>query len=184
MLIISLYESYDQFGSSLWTRLGSKSESADFDTFAGRGKPSSGPHNKQILGHEPSNDAVVKAAEDCVGCVGLFRDSCEIRLDPIRRKQVRRCSFPNIPRPYLLMRPKLRCSIVDGMHLYQDVFKFQPLGEPPGYARQAVLNSLKDKWNQGQTRLLFPTPDLMASTVRKLVLTKAPAILLIPEWPK
>ena len=88
------------------------------------------------------------------------------------------------PRGDLQIRRQLRRSIADGMLAPRDVFKFRPLGEHPSYLRRAAFEELKRDWDKEQVRLLCPPVDLIGATVQKLVKSKAPAILLIPDWPR
>lgn len=88
------------------------------------------------------------------------------------------------PRGDLQIRRQLRRSIADGMKAPVDVFKFRPLGEHPSYLRRAFMDELQKEWDRETVRLLCPPVDLIGATVRKLALTKAPALLLIPDWPR
>ena len=64
-----------------------------------------------------------------------------------------------------------------------EAFKYRPLGEHPVFMRKMVLEELERPWDEGMVRLLCPTVDLIMAKVKKLARRKAPAILLIPDWP-
>jgi Reverse transcriptase (RNA-dependent DNA polymerase) len=87
------------------------------------------------------------------------------------------------PRNDLRVRRQLRRSVMDGMRAPVDAFPYRPLGEHPVFMRRQVFAELGADWDREQTRLLCPPVDLIGAVVRKLRLTKAPAMLLIPNWP-
>ena len=72
------------------------------------------------------------------------------------------------PRGDLRIRRKLRRSVQDGMRVKEDAFLYRPLGEHPVFLR----------------RQAYAEADLIRATVMKLAQTKAPAILIIPDWPR
>lgn len=88
------------------------------------------------------------------------------------------------PRGDLQIRRQLRRSIVAGMQAPEDVFRYRPLGEHPSYLRKASFKELSVKWEATHVRLLCPPVDLIGATVAKLTQSKAPSILLIPDWPR
>lgn len=88
--------------------------------------------------------------------------------------------FPNGD---LLIRRKLRRSVADGMKAPLDAFKYRPLGDHPFIRRKLMIEGMMKDWSDGQAQLLCPPVDLLMVTVNKLARTKAPAILLIPDWP-
>jgi hypothetical protein len=49
--------------------------------------------------------------------------------------------------------------------------------------REQAYSELASSWSGTMTQLLGPPPDLMAPVVRKLRATRAPAVILMPDWP-
>jgi hypothetical protein len=84
----------------------------------------------------------------------------------------------------LRVRRQLRRSVMDGMAAPVDVFPYRPLGEHPVFMRKQALAELAASWTGPETRLLCPPPDLTAAVVRKLMTSGAPAVLLVPDWPR
>jgi hypothetical protein len=83
----------------------------------------------------------------------------------------------------LAVRQKLRRSVVDGMMAPFDSFPLQPLGEHPVFLRRQSHNELASHWSREKTRLLCPPVGLIAVVVIKQLISKAPALLLMPYWP-
>jgi hypothetical protein len=83
----------------------------------------------------------------------------------------------------LLVRRHLRCSILAGMKELIDAFPYRPFVEQPLFARRQAYTELASHWSTEETRLLCPTLDLMGAVIRKLKWTRAPAILMAPDWP-
>jgi hypothetical protein len=81
----------------------------------------------------------------------------------------------------LAVRQTLRSSVVDGMMAPLDLFPLRPLGEHPVFLRRQCHNKLASHWSREDTRLLCPPAELMATVVRKLRISKAPALLLMPD---
>ena len=88
------------------------------------------------------------------------------------------------PRGDLQIRRHLRRSVAAGMQAPRDAFKYRPLGEHPSVLRKITMQELESDWSLDEVRLLCPPVDLIGPTVNKLSRTKAPAILLIPNWPR
>jgi len=88
------------------------------------------------------------------------------------------------PRGDLQIRRQLRRSVLDGVKAPRDTFKFRPVGENPVVQRKQAFAELARVWEPGEMRLLCPPVDLIMATVHKLEQTKAPAVLLIPDWPR
>jgi hypothetical protein len=65
-----------------------------------------------------------------------------------------------------------------------DSFPLRPLGEHPVLLRRQCHNELVSLRSREETRLLCPPVELMAEVVRKLRISKAPALLLMPDWPR
>jgi Reverse transcriptase (RNA-dependent DNA polymerase) len=84
----------------------------------------------------------------------------------------------------LAVRQTLRRSVVDGMMAPLDSFPLRPLGVHPVFLRRQCHNELALHWSREETRLLCPPVELMAAVVRKLRISKAPALLLMPDWPR
>jgi hypothetical protein len=84
----------------------------------------------------------------------------------------------------LSVRKTLRRSVVDGMMAPLDSFLLRPLREHPVFLRRQCHNELASHWSREETRLLCPPVELMAAVVRKLRISKAPALLLMPDWPR
>jgi hypothetical protein len=83
------------------------------------------------------------------------------------------------------VRGTLRQSVADGMLAPHDAFPLRPLGEHPVFLRRQCHAELAAAWRAtDETRLLCPPTDLLAAVVRNLRLTRAPAILLMPDWPR
>lgn len=58
------------------------------------------------------------------------------------------------------------------------------LGAHPVYARRHAFEELSKPWEANVLHVLYPPPDLALATVRRLRLTKVPAVLLLPDWPR
>jgi hypothetical protein len=84
----------------------------------------------------------------------------------------------------LAVRQTLRRSVVDGIMAPFDSFPLRPLGEHPVFLRRQSHNELASHWSREETRLLCPPVELMAAVVTKLWISKAPALLLMTEWPR
>lgn len=84
----------------------------------------------------------------------------------------------------LQIKRRLRHSVVAGMKAPIDSFRYRPVGEHPVFLRRQAFRELDSEWDLGEVRLLCPPVDLIGATVRKLRNTQAPAILLIPDWPR
>lgn len=78
--------------------------------------------------------------------------------------------------------PRLRRSIAAGIRAPRDAFPYRPLGEHPYVNRKLLLEELQRAWTLDETLVLCPPPDLIPAVLRKLNQTRAPALLLIPEW--
>lgn len=82
------------------------------------------------------------------------------------------------------IRKELVHSVVAGLELPPGVLKYpRSLGENPVYARRHAYAELRRLWSSKRIQVLYPPPDLAGSTVRKFRLTRAQAILLLPDWP-
>lgn len=79
---------------------------------------------------------------------------------------------------------RLRRSIADGMQVPLDAFPLRPLGEHPAFLRRQTIQELAADWETDRMRLLCPPLDLVGTTVRKIRRTGAPAVLLVPNWPR
>lgn len=89
------------------------------------------------------------------------------------------------PRDDLQVRRQLRRSVKDGMMAPLDVFPYRPLGDHPRYARAYAFDQLAQPWNRTDgIRLLCPPVDLIGPTLHKLRTSGAPALLMIPDWPR
>lgn len=75
-------------------------------------------------------------------------------------------------------------SIEDGMWEQPAGFVHRPLGDPLSFRRINCLQELDEQWTRDQVRLLSPPPDLITPTLIKLRQSQAPAMLLIPKWPR
>jgi hypothetical protein len=84
----------------------------------------------------------------------------------------------------LAVRQTPRRSVVDGMMAPFDSFLLRPLGEHPVFLRRQCHNELASHWSREETQLLCPPVELMAAVVRKIRISKAPALLLTPDWPR
>lgn len=94
------------------------------------------------------------------------------------------CLSRRFPRGDLQIRRQLRRSVVDGMGAPRDVFPFRPVGENPIAQRKQAYAELASEWNRQEMRLLCPPIDLISATLHKLEETRAPAVLVIPDWPR
>jgi hypothetical protein len=85
----------------------------------------------------------------------------------------------------LAVKDTLRQSVVDGMLVPCDVFPIRPLGEHPVFLRRQCHAELSSAGRAtDENRLVCPLTDLLAAVVRKWRLTRAPALLLMPDWPR
>jgi hypothetical protein len=84
----------------------------------------------------------------------------------------------------LTVRQTLRSSVVNRMMKPLNSFPLRPLGERPVFLRRKCHNELESHWSREETRMLCPPVELMAAVVRKLRISKAPALLLMPDWPR
>ena len=80
--------------------------------------------------------------------------------------------------------PQLRRSIKAGMRAPVDAFQFRPLGEPSFMQRRLALAEMDREWTKTETLMLCPPPDLIQPCLDKLRMTRAPAVMLIPDWPR
>jgi hypothetical protein len=87
------------------------------------------------------------------------------------------------PRDDLRVRCQRRRSVMDGLLAPKDAFPYRPLGEHPVFAQKQAFLELAGPWQKGGTLLLYPPVDLVGAVVRKLRITKAPEVLLVPDWP-
>jgi hypothetical protein len=82
------------------------------------------------------------------------------------------------------IRETLKRSFADGLQVPLSHFPYRTtLGEHPVYARQRAYEELASTWSPLEVRMLCPPVDLLAPIVRKIRRTRAPTILLMPEWP-
>lgn len=88
------------------------------------------------------------------------------------------------PRGDLRIQRQVRLSVQAGMQAPVDSFPFRPLGEHPRFLRQQAYTELAAEWDPSEVRMLCPPVDLLSATVRKLRATGAPALLLMPDWPR
>lgn len=79
---------------------------------------------------------------------------------------------------------KLVRSVLDGLKVGAPLRYPRTLGSHPVYARRHAFEELQRQWNPNEIQVLYPPPDLAMATVRRLHLSKAPAILLLPDWPQ
>lgn len=84
----------------------------------------------------------------------------------------------------ITMKQQLLRSIRDGIQAPEGTLRERPLGEHPVFNRHQCLHDLNDNWNPNELRLLCPPVDLITPVLVKLRQTRAPAILLIPDWPR
>jgi hypothetical protein len=84
----------------------------------------------------------------------------------------------------LQIRRQLQRSVTAGMEAPLEAFQYRPLGEHPVYRKMQAWRELQMPWPRHQVRVLCPPVDLIGPVVRKLQETRAPAVLLIPDWPK
>lgn len=75
-------------------------------------------------------------------------------------------------------------SVLDGLSLEAPMRFPRTLGSHPVYARRHAFEDLQRHWNPHEIQVLFPPPDLAMATVRRLRLSHAPAVLLLPDWPQ
>lgn len=88
------------------------------------------------------------------------------------------------PRGDLQIRRHVRRSVMDGMRAPIDAFPFRPVGEHPVFLRRQAFKELSEDWSKEDVRLLCPPVELITPTLLKLQQTRAPALLLIPDWPR
>ena len=88
------------------------------------------------------------------------------------------------PRGDLQIRRQLRHSVVAVMKAPIEVFKQRPLGDPPVFGRRQAFDELQRPLDKSEVRLLCPPVDLITVTLQKLEVSRAPAMLLIPDWPR
>ena len=75
-------------------------------------------------------------------------------------------------------------SVLDGLRMGAPLRYPRTLGSHPVYARRHAFEELQRQWNPKEIQVLYPPPDLAMATVRRLQLSNAPAILLLPDWPQ
>lgn len=86
------------------------------------------------------------------------------------------------PRGDLQIRRQVRRSVLAGMNAPIEAFRFRPIGEHPRYLRHSIYQELSRSWGREEVRLLCPPVDLIMAVVHKLRESRAPALLLIPDW--
>lgn len=84
----------------------------------------------------------------------------------------------------LMIQRQLTRSIAAVMRAQPVDFGRRPLRDPPVFRRIQCLQELDEHWDPTQVRLLCPPPDLITPILIKLRQTSAPAMLLIPKWPR
>jgi hypothetical protein len=83
----------------------------------------------------------------------------------------------------LTMRHSLLRSVADGLRAPAALSRNQArLGENIAYTRRRVLEEIGSHWEREQTRVLCPPVDLIPVVLRKIQTTRAPVILLFPDW--
>jgi hypothetical protein len=82
------------------------------------------------------------------------------------------------------IRRTLRLFVMADMQAPADSFPLRPLGEHPVFLRRQCYQELAADWLKSEMRLLCPPTDLIRAVVRNLRLTGAPAVLLVPDWPR
>lgn len=65
-----------------------------------------------------------------------------------------------------------------------DAFPFRPFGEHPFYLHIWIYQETDHHWDKDEVLLLCPPVDLICAVVSKLRTTQAPAMFLIPDWPR
>ena len=85
------------------------------------------------------------------------------------------------PHSDLQIRRELWHSVRDLLRAPVDSFPYRPVGEHPVQLRRQSFAKLASQWSREDIRLLCPPVNLIIAAVRKLRLTKAPAVLLIPD---
>ncbi len=84
----------------------------------------------------------------------------------------------------LHVRNWLRQSVLDGAVAPIDAFPYRPLGETQYFWLKKTLQQLRSRWDVTEVRLLCPPVDLIQDAVAKLRAMGAPAMFLIPDWPR
>jgi hypothetical protein len=84
----------------------------------------------------------------------------------------------------IAVRQTLRRSVVDEMMALFDSFPLRPLGKHLVFLRRQCHNELASHWSRKETRLLCPPVEHMAAVVRKLRISKAHALHMMPDWPR
>jgi hypothetical protein len=85
----------------------------------------------------------------------------------------------------LAVKETLRQSFADEMLAPRDVSPLPPLREQLVFLRRQCHAELASAWRAtDETQFLCPPTDLLAAVVRKLRLTRVPALLLMPDWPR
>lgn len=79
---------------------------------------------------------------------------------------------------------KLRRSVLDGMEEPMNGFRRRPKGLHPLYLLREMFRKLRFLWEKDEVQLILPPVDLILVTVHKLRVSKTPAILLIPDFPR
>ena len=117
----------------------------------------------------------------CLDCLGL-----QIRSEwtPSVANRFADGLWQRFPRGDLQIRRQLRHSVVAGIRAPIDVFKHRTLRDPPVFGRRQVFDELQQPWDKSEVRLLCPPLDLITATLRKLEMSRAPAMLPITDWPR
>jgi hypothetical protein len=88
-----------------------------------------------------------------------------------------------LPIDDIRIREQFMHSVADGIAVPISRFpNKRTIGEHPVYARKRALEELSSHWFREEVPMLCPPVDLIATTVQKLRVFKAPAILMIPNW--
>jgi hypothetical protein len=107
-----------------------------------------------------------------------------VRVDTIRCKKNRRRTVTS----FLTWSPSSETDAAAFRRGWDDgaprLVPLRPLGKHPVFLRRQCHNKLALHWSREETRLLCPPVELMAAVVRKLRISKAPVLLLMPKWPR
>lgn len=131
-----------------------------------------------------SNPAMMTKLRRLKTNFGLVRNMHQVRVVPSVTNHYADALSRRLLRRDLQNLSRLGYSGVAVMMAPRDAFHYRRIGKAAFLRRRIILAELERPWTQVETLLLCPSPDLVMPVVRKRTQTVAPALLLIPDWPR